>query len=68
MLDIKGWISGYCIKTEICNRVPRNGNHVHPCPTPTPQLLEIATDIAAIGEKKNNMDMTVTYIILRHNM
>ena len=39
-----------------------------PLQPPTPELLEIANDIAAIVKKKKDMDMTVTYIILRHNL
>lgn len=39
-----------------------------PLPSPNPQLLEIANDIATIVEKKKDMDMTVTYIILKHTL
>lgn len=38
-----------------------------PLPSPNPQLLEIANDIATIVEKKKDVDMTVTYIIFKHN-
>lgn len=70
MLDIKGWVIDCCIKTEIWNTIPRNDSYVYPCPAPIlhPQLLEIANDIAATVEKKKDIDMTVTYIILRHNL
>lgn len=39
-----------------------------PLTSSTPRLLEIANDIAATVEKKKDIDMTVTYIILRHNL
>jgi len=39
-----------------------------PLPSPSLQLLEIADSIEAIVENKKDIDTTVTYIILRHNL